>query len=163
MTYLPERSGTSPKVNIYYNATGAVSVGTAISWSTKGSTGHDFTMTQSGATFTVPNDGHVYIFEAALAPDTPNNVSTSYGVSFRWYDDGGASGNIATGQTMINDAEVKMGFWADERARCYVKATSASHSVQLKITAVHGTAPGAVDGGPSYSWDANARVLVWRL
>lgn len=163
MTYLPERSGTSAKVNIYYNASGAVSVGTAIAWANKGTTGHDFTMTQSSAIFTVPNDGHVYIFEAALAPDTPDRVSTSYGVSFRWYDNGAATGNMATGQTMINEAETQMGFWADERARCYVKAAGSSRSVQLKITQVHGSAPGSVDGGPVYTWDANARVLVWRL
>lgn len=161
MSYLPERSSISAKSNIYYNASGAASVGSYVSWASQGVTGHDFTLTQSGTTFTIPDDGNTYILEAALAPAA--NETTQYGVSFQWERDAATLiGNAAVGLVMLNDAEVATGFWGDERARCYVRATGASVTCRVKITAVHGGAPSSLDGA-RYLWDAKARVVVWKI
>lgn len=161
MTYYPSPHSITAECNVYHTATATISVGSSVSWGATHTTGYDFSITRpDNATFTVPNDGHTYVFEAALAPATPNGVTASYGVAHRWYVDGVAEGNTAIGNTMINDAETAIGLWADERARVYVRSTGGDISVTLKITAVYGSI-GSIDGN-RYAFDAKARVLVWR-
>lgn len=161
MTYYPSPNSISAEVNVYHTATATLSVGSAISWGAQHTTGYDFTLARpNNATFTVPNDGYTYIFEAALAPATPDQVLDSYGVAHRWDVDGAYKGNTAIGNTMLNNAETVIGLWADERARVYVRSTGSNVSVTLKITALYGTL-GSIDGN-RYTFDAKARVLVWR-
>lgn len=162
MTYYPSPHRIATECNVYHTATATISVGSAISWGAQHTTGYDFSLSRpSNSTFTVPNDGHTYVFEAALAPATPDGVAASYGVGHRWEVDGTAKGNSAIGNTMINDAETVIGLWADERARVYVRSTGSDVSVVLKINAVYGTI-GSIDGN-RYAFDAKARVLVWRF
>lgn len=159
MTYMPERTSVTSAVNLYYGASGTASVGAYVSWASKAVTGHDFTLTQSGSTFTIPDDGHTYILEASLAPSTADSV-TRYGVSFQWQLDGSTlAGNRAFGASMLNDVEYQVGFWGDERARCYVRGGAVA---RVQIQQVHGGAVTTLDGA-RYTWDAKARVLVWKL
>jgi len=136
-----------------------VSVGSYVSWGSQAATGHDFTLTQSGATFTIPDDGHTYILEASLGPAASGDV-TQYGVTFQWQLDGTTLvGNQAFAAAMLNDVEYQVGFWGDERARCYVRGGAVA---RVRIGQVHGNAVASLDGA-RYTWDAKARVLVWRL
>lgn len=163
MSYLPKRLAVNSQFNLYHVASvSSVAVNQDVAWASQATTGYDFTFSQSGADFYIPNDGHTYIFEASLAPTT-NNLSSD-GVSHQWYDitNSGFIGNAAIGLVALNDAEYVMSEWADERARCYVRATSGTIRIRLRITAIHGVTPTGVDG-TYFPYETRARCVVWRL
>lgn len=161
MSHLPERHIASFNFNVYHNASATVAVGNYVSWSSQHTTGHDFSLAQSGDTITLYATGHTYILEASLAPYTSSSLGSD-GLSFQWEVGGAMVGNQAIGLVLLNDAEYTMTQWADERARCYVRPTGSTLSAKLKITAIHGTTPTGVDTFRS-GYPARARLFVWRL
>jgi len=162
MTYYPEKASVIANMNLYHTAGSSAVVGNYVSWSAQETTGFDFPLSQSGAAFTLPDDGNVYVLEASLAP---GGTSTSQlGVSFGWELDasGVIVGNKAIGTVLLNNAEYTLGFWGDERARCVVVPSGSAVVARLMITDVHGSPVSTLDGS-RFAQDAKARAVVWQL
>jgi hypothetical protein len=159
MSYLPHVERISAGINLYHTASATIANGAAVSWANSATTGHDFSISKTASDWTVPVDGNVYVFEASLAPGA--NDLGDIGVTFQWYVDGVAAGNIAIGYACLTDSEASANAKGDERARCVVQAVSASSTVTLKINQILGT-PVSVDDD-LFAYEARARAVVWRL
>jgi hypothetical protein len=160
MTYLNKGADqVDIGLNIYYDASATISAGSSITFSSA-DTSHssrNFSITKSGAQFTVPSDSSVYVFEFAL---TAVNSSADSHIISQWYDVTnsqyvGTKANVAGG---YNSAEGRSGdVVADEIARF---VTDQSIVIEPRIVSYNNITD--VDYSGSSAYTVLARCFVWK-
>ena len=158
MSYEPD---TKPRIvgdlNVYYGASvSSNATDEPVTWANLDSSfSNTFTLSKSGAQFTIPNDGRTYILEGFVL-QTGSNTYTS----FQWYDVTnsayvGIIGKVAGGN---NYAEGRYGgVVADEKA-IFVTNENNVYELRLKYA---GTSN--VDNASPGSYYTQPRCCIWRL
>ena len=158
MSYHPD---TKPRIvgdlNVYYGASvSSYATDQPVTWANLDTSfTNTFTLTKSGAQFTLPNDGRTYILEAFVLQTGSSTYST-----FQWYDVTnsqyvGIIGNVAGGN---NYAEGRYGgVVADEKA---IFVTNQNNTYELRLKNV-GTSN--VDNASPGSYYTQPRCCIWRL
>ena len=169
MTYLLKtaRKSINAGLNIYKlpSNTAPFADSDPVIWSTTlltHATIYNFSITFNGTTFTIPSDGKVYIFEAAL---TWKGGFTSLGeISYQFYNTTTSTwvGSIASQTAGAAYAEGRTGsVVADEVARY---ATSSAHDLQLRLKSSANSYASltSLDGSAGSPYYSAARMLVYR-
>ena len=164
MTYvksgLPQSVNAS--VNIYYGASATISNDEPITYASE-YTGFNksFTLSKSGAQFTLPSDGATYYLEASIvywdAAGGYNYATT------QWYDVNSSAyvGIAAINTPGLNVSEGRSGdIVADETAKHV--ASSGIFELRLKTTSGNLTAVDVPSGQMNY-WYVAARCMIWRF
>ena len=166
MTYI--KSGLPQKLdaqfNVYHNASATIANDEAITYADEDTSfNKSFSLSRSGAQFTLPVDGSTYYLEASIVYWHTSYPTLNYNYAVTcWYDVTnsnyvGIQSNICSG---FNISEGRSGnIVADETAKF---ATSGGvYELRLKTTSGMLT---AVDtpSGSGYGY-VNARCLIWRF
>lgn len=166
MTYLNKGADqVNIGLNIYYNASATISVGSSITFSSTDTlhTSRNFSITKSGAQFTVPNDSSVYVFEFSLTASQTtaqfNADANAYLIS-QWYD---VTNSQYVGTKSIvtagsNSAEGNSGdVVADEIARF---VTDQNIVIEPRIVSYYNI--NDIEPASTGSYTVPARCFVWR-
>ena len=149
-------------LNVYYTASvNSVAADEPVTWANLDSSfTNTFTLSKSGAQFTLPNDGKTYILEASLCI---NAVSLAVGntyATYQWYDITnstyvGIKGHVA-GAHNHNEGQ-SGGVTADEKA---IFVTNQNNVYELRILTFNSITTIDYNGSPYYN---SARCTIWRF
>ena len=144
-------------VNVYYNASvSSVADGEPVTFANlDDSLTNNFSLTKSGAQFTLPNDGKTYILEAHVL-GRGNNTHQTY----QWYDVTNSQYvgilGIVTGG--YNDDEGRQGdVVGDEKA---IFVTNQNNTYELRLRSGN---TGDVDYSSPGTYYTRPRCCIWRL
>jgi hypothetical protein len=151
-------------LNVYHNGSATIGSNEPVTWANLDSNfTNNFSLTKTGAQFTLPNDGKTYVLEASLTNNThladEDNFS-SY-MTYQWYDVTnsqyvGIKGYIA-GSYNINEGRTS-GTVADEKA---LFVTNQNNTYELRILDAVGLSN--VDETDTGEYAGRARCFIWRF
>jgi len=165
MTYI--KSGLNQKlnasVNVYYDASATISDNQPVTFANEYTAfNKSFTLSKSGAQFTLPNDSATYFLEASIVYWDSTAGNYNYAVT-KWYDVTSSAyvGIAAINTPGLNVSEGRSGdIVADETAK-HVVTGGNTYELRLKTTSGNLTGVDVPSGSLAY-WYVKARCLIWR-
>lgn len=164
MTYIKSsiNKKINGKLNVYYNGSATIGNDEPVTWSNLDSSfSNNFSLTKSGAQFTLPNDGKTYILESSLTNNSYYAAGSDAYVTYQWYDVTnsqyvGIKGNV-TGTKNMNEGRVSNTV-SDEKA---IFVTNQNNTYELRI--LQSTGIDDIDDSSSGSYSGRARCCIWRF
>ena len=164
MTYIKNiiNKKINGKLNVYYNGSATIGNDEPVTWADLDSSfTSNFSLTKSGAQFTLPNDGKTYVLESSLTNNSFYATGDNPYVTYQWYDVTnsqyvGIKGKV-TGANNIHEGRVS-GTVADEKA---IFVTNQNDTYELRILQSAGIDD--IDESNIGDYAGRARCCIWRF
>ena len=154
------------KFNLYHDASATIGNNEAITFASEDTSfGKNFSLTTSGASFTLPNDSKTYYLEASVTYFTGTGSNAApYHIIIQWYDVTnstyvGTKGIITAGSNLNEGRSGDV--VGDECARF---VTNQANEYQLKLVSYNGIIShvDTTSSSDLAAWYTTARCLIWR-
>jgi hypothetical protein len=161
MTYIKEKiyKKSQANLNVYYNATATMGNDEPVTWANLDSSfSNNFSLTKSGAQFTIPNDSKTYVLNACL---TSNSGTSNSHAIYQWYDVTnsqyvGTKGKISGAYNMN---EGRSGTVVANESAMFV--TNQNNTYELRIIS-HASITN-IDESNTGNYAGRARCCIWRF